>query len=74
MVMFADLEAEADPPDWRHSIPEEELNRLSPKELKRQARDSFKGDNPMRLGIALKICSTKSKTVVQTLGSQFNTI
>jgi hypothetical protein len=41
MMMFVDLEAEADPPDWRHSIPEEELNRLSPKELKRQARQSF---------------------------------
>merc|ERR1719186_1636365 len=32
----SDLEAEADPPDWRHTISEEELKKLSPKELKRQ--------------------------------------
>jgi len=32
----SDLEAEADPPDWRHTIPEEELKNLSSKELKRQ--------------------------------------
>ena len=36
VVIILDLEAEADPPDWRHSIPEEELHKLSPKELKRQ--------------------------------------
>ncbi len=70
MMMFVDLEAEADPPDWRHSIPEEELNRLSPKELKRQARQAFKGDTPMSLEKALKICSTKNKIIFQALGSQ----
>jgi len=32
----SDLEAEADPPDWRHTISEEELKNLSSKELKRQ--------------------------------------
>eukprot|EP00090_Calanus_glacialis_P005930 TRINITY_DN14639_c0_g1_i1.p1 TRINITY_DN14639_c0_g1~~TRINITY_DN14639_c0_g1_i1.p1 ORF type:complete len:1421 (-),score=247.02 TRINITY_DN14639_c0_g1_i1:1497-5759(-) len=32
----SDLEAEADPPDWRHTISEEELKKLSSKELKRQ--------------------------------------
>ena len=32
----SDLEAEADPPDWRHTITEEELKKLSSKELKRQ--------------------------------------
>ena len=32
----SDLEAEADPPDWRHSLTVEELTQLSAKELKRQ--------------------------------------
>ena len=32
----SDLEAEADPPDWRHLLAEEELSKLSSKELKRQ--------------------------------------
>ena len=32
----SDLEMEADPPDWRHSLTEPELNKLSSKELKRQ--------------------------------------
>ena len=33
---LSDLEAEADPPDWRHSLSEEALARLSSRELKRQ--------------------------------------
>ena len=32
----SDLEAEADPPEWRHEIPEEDLKKLTSKELKRQ--------------------------------------
>merc|ERR1711936_131921 len=32
----SDLEAEADPPEWRHEIPEDDLKKLSSKELKRQ--------------------------------------
>ena len=33
---LSDLEGDADPPDWRHSLSEEALARLSSKELKRQ--------------------------------------
>ena len=33
---LSDLEADADPPDWRHSLSEEALARLSSRELKRQ--------------------------------------
>ena len=33
---LSDLEADADPPDWRHSLSEEALARLSSREMKRQ--------------------------------------
>ncbi len=32
----SDFETEPDPPDWRHSINQEELNQLNPREKKRQ--------------------------------------
>ena len=32
----SDFDTEPDPPDWRHSIDQDELNQLNPREKKRQ--------------------------------------